>query len=76
MNKKISNLILSIVVVIIIVIFGLFINWMSERDEKLMVWAEAYEKCVIAEYRTTPMEWYWEHGETYPECDAQPYYAN
>ena len=51
-----------------------FLQWTADRDVKLMEWADAYEKCVAAEYHTTPMEWYWEHGETYPECDPKNYY--
>lgn len=53
-----------------------FFQWSADRDQKLMTWADAYEKCVMAEYRTTPMEWYWSHDETYPECDPKPYYAD
>lgn len=49
-----------------------FLQWTAGRDEKLMQWADAYEKCVSAEYHTTPSAWYVEHGE-YPECDAKNY---
>ena len=52
------------------------LQWSAERDEKLMTWADAYEKCVMYEYRTTPTEWYWSHNKTMPECDPKPYYEN
>ena len=51
-----------------------FFQWTAERNEKLMTWADAYEKCVMAEYHTTPMAWYWDHDETLPECDPKDYY--
>ena len=51
-----------------------FFQWTADRDQKLMTWAESYEKCVATKYRTTPSAWYIEHG-SYPACDASSYNA-
>lgn len=51
---------------------GIYFSWLNERDVEAMKAAEAYERCVAAEYRTTPSAWYIEHGK-YPHCDPRPY---
>lgn len=43
------------------------LHWSIQRDQKIMVAAEAYEQCVKTEYNTTPTAWYEAHGE-YPIC--------
>lgn len=55
---------------------GWYLHWLDGRDQRLMVWAEAYERCVYAEYHTTPSAWYYEHENKYPECDATAYIAD
>lgn len=49
-----------------------FLTWTAKLDEKRMISAEAYEKCVRAEYNTHPTAYYDQHG-TWPECDGTPY---
>jgi len=55
-----------------IAIVSLFLYWLNGRDERLMQTVEAYERCVITEYRTTPIAWRANHGE-YPYCNPKPY---
>lgn len=40
---------------------------MEKRDARLMQTANLYERCVIAEYRMTPIKYY-EENHKYPIC--------
>lgn len=52
----------------IIAIVGLLtLVFSAKRDQALLEWGQKYEECVDREYRTTPWEYYNEHGQ-YPEC--------
>lgn len=68
MTRK-EKLIAMVWVLVVVSIAGFALAWFADRDEKLMVWAEAYEKCVADEYGMTPIAWHAEHGE-YPPCDT------
>ncbi|MBI5732642.1 hypothetical protein HY967_01640 [Candidatus Jorgensenbacteria bacterium] len=54
-----------------IISFLLFMYWVDKHDKAIERSADAYEKCVMAEYNTTASTWYNEHGE-YPYCDPRP----
>lgn len=53
----------------LLVILAVFLKWTAGHDTKVMQAAAKYEQCIIAEYRTTPAQWYAEHG-SYPECSS------
>jgi len=53
-----------------VMVIALILNWCSKRDDKLVAWAAAYEKCVKVEYNMTPTDYYIENG-SYPECEVE-----
>lgn len=44
-----------------------FISWSENRDQEMRQAAFAYERCVRAEYRMTPVQYY-EINKEYPLC--------
>lgn len=54
-----------------IIAVAIFLSWVNKHDKAIEQSSEAYEKCVMAEYNTTPSAWYNEHGQ-YPECNPKP----
>lgn len=68
MKKYIGPLVLGIVLIGLIAVM---FQWFETRDAQINATAQAYEKCVEAEYGTTPTAWYVEHGE-YPPCEPKP----
>ena len=45
----------------------LILHWADWREKKVIESAEVYEKCIMAEYNTTPSAYYIEHNK-YPTC--------
>jgi len=62
MFQKTAFILLLLLTMIII------LQWADIREKKVMQSATVYEKCIRAEYNTTPSEYYNKHN-TYPVCD-------
>lgn len=56
-----------ITILIAVAVIGI-LHLSSQRDDKLIAAAEAYEDCVLSEYNMTPAQ-YREINGNYPECE-------
>lgn len=65
--------IIKFILIALVVMFfiGLFINWTEARDAKLMAAVDKYEKCVEEKFGMGVMDYYYSHGEQYPECSNE-----
>lgn len=63
-NTGICIFFLLMLATLILSALFIFQGW---REDKLQVAMVEYEKCIQDEYKTTPTEYYLNHGE-YPKC--------
>lgn len=65
MSEKTQLRISAIVGVVAVVAF---LSWADKHDEQVAKAAQAYEACILEEYRMDPTEYRLQHGE-YPVCN-------
>lgn len=58
---------IALYIIVAIVAIVWLLKWSNYRDEQVNTAMQAYEKCVLEEYGTTPSRWYVENGEL-PPC--------